>query len=325
MSEETTNQVMTPDNNVLILKVKMKGFLIAGIIAYIDLIANKISKVDSIVINGGSLLARFDVHKAHNILLDSLFSIKLRNEKYDVDYTKQMNELFMSEINTPDRIANIIKAAKNKDEEKIAELLDDVIKYTITNQYNLIVGMEFATLNLNEIESKESAAKEMIEKAYEIEPVTAPVKGTPVFNLENGDVIYVRFIDSTPMGMQIKQHLIESSNEEQAANTSGPKLLGSILEMIPSKQKSSKLMQIIVELTPEIFGKMELPVNVKIKKYDPNEPDNNQPMPSFSHGKNSEKNAISNLSQKPFQISGNHVLFFIIIFLIALLIYLIVK
>lgn len=265
MSENNNN------NDVLVLKVKMKGFLLAGILSYIDVAEKKIVKNDCIVVNGGTLLSRFEVNRAHNVLLDSLFSIKLRNEKYDLDYTNQFNEIFMTEVNTPNIIKKIIKAADNRNIPEIEKILTDILKYTVTNHFQLLVDTEFTNIDVSSIETKESAAKEMMDKAYEIEPITAPIKGIQVVTLKKGDVIHVRFIDNSPMGLQIKESLIQTSNEEIKGPNKNPKVLGTVAELLPVKKKNGNMMQILVELTADLYGKMEVPISVKLKQYDPSE------------------------------------------------------
>jgi len=262
----------TSDNgkeiNALIVKIKLKGFLIGGILCYINLQLQKIEKVESIICNNASLLVQFEVNRTYKVLEDILFAIKFRGEKYDAPYTNQFNDLLMEELSKKEKIETLIKLAKEGAEQKLNDFFVNIFKYTITNYFEVVVGCEFINFNFSKISSSEVLQK--YQNAFEVVPVTSPIKGVPAPQLKKEDKIYVKFEDKTPMGQYIKQQLqaiAANEKEESDENNKNPILVGTIKEMTIVEVKSVKMFEIIVEISNEIYGRCTVPLTLKIKKY----------------------------------------------------------
>lgn len=253
--------------NTLVLKIKMKGFYLAGMICYIDLKNEKVIKSECIAINGGALLTQFDVSRSYNTLQDMLFAIKFRGEKYDVGYSKHFSEVISIDLNEKNHVPKIIKLAHNNDIEKITDLFTDLFKYVVTNYFELAIGIEWINLDFeNKENSVITESKSAYTNMFEILPVASPVKGTPAIQLKKDDVIYIKFADNSAMGQQIKKQLQNISKNE---NKDEESLIATVKELFEKNDKSIRTVDIIVEIANDIFGQCSVPQTLKIKKYNP--------------------------------------------------------
>lgn len=279
-----SNEVQQTDT-ISVLKVRFKADnakLFTVFIAYINQDTKKVDKVIAVV-SRYSEIFNHDIKMSFKDLEDILMKIRWKGDL--ISNTSTEVTRYIEKNLLADTSKDVFKMLKKKDVRNIEELLVGILYKPIRDtQLDFDIAVE--TVSQNEIDQymEERHKKEQEEKAKRHQEakeagmaefkvnvpadsimvegflVLAPVSGVPIYEVQEGDYIFIRLDETTPTG---KEYI------EKFEAKSGDYVVPIAAKVIQVQKNSRREHLVVVHLKDNVYCSIVETEIVKIKKADP--------------------------------------------------------
>lgn len=279
------NPEVKMENTFIVLKGRFRAPASSSFgvfIIFLDNVSKNVEKYD-IVSSHFSTLYENNINMPWHELEDIIAKLKWRGEyatSLTHDIQASFDDIFQAGTGrTQDIWANIKKSQLNKVNDIFDEVLarpttDKAVKCEIAFENIMKSEVEEAKKNRSEREAKELLTSDgqpqlpgsmpVLEESaviLEVSLILSPISGIPIYDLKEGDKIFIKITEQTSRGQYFIDLLNASENNE----------IISIPATVVKMTKEGKIYTVLVNIGPGIYGKSLDEDTVKVKKYDPDE------------------------------------------------------
>ncbi len=279
------NPEIKTENTYIVIKGRFRAPATSSFgifIVFVDNLSKNVDKYD-IVSSHFSTLYENNINMPWHEFEEIISKLKWKGEyatSLTHDIQASMDDIFQAGTGrTQDIWSNIKKSQLNK----VTDIFDEVMARPTTDK---AVKCEIAIENIMKSEIEEAKklrtereAKEMLSTpdaqgqqlpgsmpvleesavVLEVSLILSPIAGIPIYDLKEGDKIFVKISEQTSRGQYFIDLLNASENNEIVP------IPASVVKMA----KEGKIYTVLVNIGPGIYGKSLDEDTVKVKKYDP--------------------------------------------------------